>query len=358
MLRLALVLTLVVPALARSQAGGWLTRAPTPPPPSATQLEPPTSGGLTMTTIGVEPAGARDFAPYDAVTFRPDGQRRANRTRDHLGVEVTETVLGIGAETMGRRDVEVTALRYDPGGTVLVAGYADGAVRLLDPERGEPLGGWQLAEGPVSELAVAPDGGWVAALSGKARHLDVMVPDEPAHRLPRRGVRCLLATADAQLWIGGREAILRITPLDPEAPPRLHLDSEGLVTALALDPNGLRLAAGSPAGPVWIYRLDGPAGPVLETTWEGGAARSSQGLAFSSNGVLLAASQADAPRRISVVGVERLTPVARYNVMLQEPRAISFLPDQRSVAYAGGLSSGIGGNYISSAAYRRRRERR
>jgi WD40 repeat protein len=311
-----------------------------------------------MTTIGVDlgKKEKKDFAPYDAVAFRPDGRRRAGRTRDHHGVEVTDTLLGVRSVTMGRRKVDVTALRYDPRGEALAAGYADGAIALFHPDTQERLGSWSGLEGPVHELAVGPGGEWVAALVGEGRKLAVMVPDEPLHVLKRRGVRCLRATPDGLLLLGGDEAIVGFTPLDPEATARLHLEAEGRVEALAISPDGTRLAAGARDGPVWIYLLDSPQGPVLEQVWHGGAALTSQGVAFSTDGALIAASQADDPLRLSVVRVAGLESVAWYNVMLQAPKAVNFLPDHRSLVYAGGLSAGTAGKWLGSDAWKREME--
>ncbi len=89
-----------------------------------------------------------------------------------------------------RRDVhshgnQVGAVAFDPGGRVLVTGDTSGAVRVGGIDGSEPhllLG----HSGPVGNVAVSPDGKWIASAAGSEFRLWPM-PDlskPPLHTLP------------------------------------------------------------------------------------------------------------------------------------------------------------------------------
>jgi hypothetical protein len=192
----------------------------------------------------------------------------------------------------------VSAAAYHPQGKLIAFG-THGEVRLFDPETGEPAGALGGQTGRVTALAFAPDGSWLAVASGdpgKAGIIRLYTPDKQGRPMPAAAlviaghhdaVYALTFSADGKrLASAGYDRVIRIwdlsspgaspTPREIKTPTRELKDHSDTVYGLAFHSNGKLLASGSAdrAVKVWdvdtgtrLYTLGDPTDWVYCVTW-------------------------------------------------------------------------------------------
>ena len=153
----------------------------------------------------------------------------------------------------------VTELAAAPDGGWIASGGADGSVRIWDLATGQQRVAFEGHRGWVAGLAVAPDGTWLATggADGSVRIWDLATGQQRAVLKGRSGEVTRLAVAPDGTWLatGGADESVRIC--DP-ATGQQRAAFEGHhygVTGLAVAPDGTWLATGGADGSVRIWDL-------------------------------------------------------------------------------------------------------
>lgn len=165
---------------------------------------------------------------YHLPTTLPDGRVRAfvgERTAARL-VEISFSEAGIAAAQIGTGDVDLSGVRWSPGGTLLTA-FQGGALALIDPISGA---GFTL---PITSASAY---GWGALYPPEMRNVEL--PDEGTFIAPD-------ANGIAQVWE---------LPADGSLPASLT-PAEYDVREYALAPDGRRIAYVSNSG-LWLHEID------------------------------------------------------------------------------------------------------
>jgi eukaryotic-like serine/threonine-protein kinase len=195
-----------------------------------------------------------------------DGDRRlAVGSADGL-VDIFETATGEAvieflAHADGLSD-EITALAYVPASHLLAigAGYGGSKITLWNPETGELVRTLTNHLAHVPDLAVSPDGRWMASASADET---VRLWDTKTWNCARTlhghedEVQCLAFSADSQHLISGdREGSVRLWQVPPpERMPALRVIHEpsGI---LRLSPDSKRMVTFSPGGQFVVWDMD------------------------------------------------------------------------------------------------------
>lgn len=240
--------------------------------------------------------------PVRALVVAPDGQRALSGSFDASAI-LWSVEDGTALRILRFHDGAVNAVAILPDGGLLT-GAEDGRIALWR-EGPEPERILTTHAGPVSGLAVAPDGRRVASASwdGTARitPLDGAAPvTKEGHRGPVTGVAFL---PDGRLVTAGYDATVRIWP---EAGPPLTIQLDAPVNAVAAALDGEVAAAGAD-GSLRLVRPDGTVRASLEV-----GPRPVVALALSPDGRRIAAAtvggavavidRAEARVRLTLVG--------------------------------------------------------
>ncbi|MFO0605901.1 MAG: WD40 repeat domain-containing protein [Polyangiales bacterium] len=327
-------------------------------PPVVTMYELP-SGVVRWQTTGPGAWGFR-FCPTGARVFAVGG-RRVRRLDVDTGVALAEDMLP-GAEALrlavtadGQRAVTVSdaqahsdrhAHLWDvASGRVLrelaaseLAASADGAVvaldglavTVLDPHRGDARA---VAPGPVSALAISPDGATVVTVTSvddyRGRTITQRAADTGVERSTATYHGRSTAIDALALSPDGRSAattaigagvvhLRRLDDLTDRTPLAGH---RRLPACLCFSPDGLTLASGDPKGRVILW--DVRVATARATIELAGPVRS---LAFAPGSAVLAATHGPA---ITVLAVADGAVVARLEPGDSEARALAFAADGR-----------------------------
>ena len=206
----------------------------------------------------------------------------------------------------------VFAVAFNPDGTILATGGADGAIRLwpLDQAGAAPaVVGGQV--GWVTALAFSPDGETLAVGgSAGAIVLRPAHPEAPPAALPgvAGAIAAVAFSADGEtLAAGSSDGTVRLwNAAHPATPVVLAIPGE-TVTAVAFSPDGQRLSTGSSGGRVRLWDL---AQPTIAPTILPGATDWVSTVAFSPDGQTLAFGGADGAVRLADVARPGAAPIA------------------------------------------------
>ncbi|MFZ3492387.1 caspase, EACC1-associated type [Streptomyces sp. 5.8] len=250
--------------------------------------------------------------------FSPDG--RLLMTSSFYETRLWSVDPGSGAvrarATIPRRESDVRAAAFGPGGALLALAWQDGTVELWDvgnPDRPRSLGTLEGTGGPARAMAVSSDGNTLAVGSGDAQ---VRLWDVSA--AAGRG----LAAADRR-------------------PTAVVSGHGGPVEAVALSRDGRHLALGSTDHSATVWDVSG-AGPVRSAVLSGHA-NTVTALAFTPDGRTLATADHDGDvrfwsltdRLLPTIAARPFTlPTSDYNPWFGSvvPHALS--PDGRLLAVA------------------------
>jgi WD40 repeat protein/predicted Ser/Thr protein kinase len=312
--------------------------------------------GLTHTTT-VELPDLR--SPVVAIACSPDGRMMATCTGDRR-VQFWETRRGLPQGDRLETTGTPTGAAFSPDGTLLAVTSDDGTVqrwRTLDQTAEAPIRlgstphdvAWS---GPGSSMQVASDRGVITILAhGETR----VMPGAP---MPATSV----AVGPKMIAAAGSDGVVRVHDTGAR-PPREIQEPAGLgrftavgrdgrlllaggegpialfdpagrrsdlrvpsLSALALDPTGTRIAAGSAAGRIEV--LDVERGQALLSL--AGLPSAAQALAFAPDGSRLAAGGSDGSVRVWTLAASG-EPM-RLEGRAESPRSLAFAPDGRSIA--------------------------
>jgi WD40 repeat protein len=209
--------------------------------------------------------------------------------RDFDSGEHQLRVHGLGV--LGKYQPEAHAVGWLPDGSMVLAGYADGAVRTWDPSQRRPVRTYQAHDGPVTRLAVAGDG--LSFASGSPDRT-VRVWETHSGRLlaTLRHAAPVLAVAmnhDGRLVLSsaGDGSVTLWNAATGDTLRRLgHLFAGELFTAAALDSAGTVAQGGSRAGHLvrWGVATGVPVGLAITSFWK------PEGIAITPRQLLVAAS--------------------------------------------------------------------
>lgn len=196
-----------------------------------------------------------------ALVLAPDGSWLA--TGDSSGkVLLWEFPSGRCRAKLTGHTLSVRALAVARDGTWLASGGEDGTVRLWEAPTGEPGPVWRAHTGPVNAIAIAPDGTWLVSGGeyGKSRDdptlvvWDVVTGSARAS-LNRPVFESVAISHDGTWFIAGTDdgLIMLYTPnCQPLGVLKGHTRT---VNALAVSPDGARLASAGEDGTLWIWDL-------------------------------------------------------------------------------------------------------
>jgi WD40 repeat protein len=219
------------------------------------------------------------------LTISPDGKMLASscNNRSNATVQLWSLPDGQPIQTLSGHTGGVSCLAISPDGKVLVAGGDDKTVRLWSLPDGQSLQTFSGHTDPVRCLAISPDGRMLAsgAVDGPGRLWSLpdggvlkkfYVRDECVVQVEFLGARLvnlsnipvefLTIRSDGKMLVAGghdgRWGWIRLWSLPDGQVLHQPYGEEGLLTCLALSPDGKVLAAGSEDGSVQVVVLGQP----------------------------------------------------------------------------------------------------
>jgi WD40 repeat protein/serine/threonine protein kinase len=253
--------------------------------------------------------------------FNPDGDRLAAANRDG-GITIWDAATGGELLALYGVSPVFTAIAFSPDGTRLAAGGKGGIVHIWDSVTGKLLTTIPNPDGtPIIELVYSPDGDSVYSydLSGISNAWDV---DSGEHLISSSpGLVCEGTLWDAELSSDGRFhamasfdgfAYVYQAVSQPGTAPRYEMlydlaGHEGVVTGVALNPEGTILASSGFDGTARLWDLDTGEMSVQLTD----QLLPLEGIEFSPNGRQVVTAGGDGTVRVYVVNLEELMNMAR-----------------------------------------------
>jgi cytochrome c len=221
--------------------------------------------------------------PVRALAVLADGRSAISGSFDQSAI-LWDIETGAARAVLRFHEGAVNAIAALPGGGFATAGE-DGRIAVYAPDGGAPVGVLAAHRGPIVSLALSPDGAHLASASwdGIVRIFALVDGGEARVLEGHQGnVNAVAFLPDGRLVSAGYDATIRIWPEAAGAPILVTLP--GPVNALAVSPRNEIAAAGAD-GAVRIFGPDGRALGVFELSRTPITA-----LALSPDGARLAAS--------------------------------------------------------------------
>jgi WD40 repeat protein len=190
-------------------------------------------------------------------------------------------------------DGTVEGLTFAPDGKTVLAWDSNGKLRVWDASGPRPRGRAVLSfpDGHVQAAALAPDGKTLAVVCGQLLRVWDFTGDGVRERQPPWGHTAAVTSlsfgaGDKLLATAGRDGGVRLWDLSGPFPrPKAVLPEKAWWDAVALSPDGMKLAAGSRYASLKLWYLAGPRQELMATHKQ-----SAQALAFSPDSTTLAAA--------------------------------------------------------------------
>jgi WD40 repeat protein len=228
-------------------------------------------------------------ATVRSVSYSPDGKRIISGAADS-SVRVWDAASGRELLTLWGHNSATRAVIYDPTGRFIVSGSSDASIKVWDARTGEELWTFKGHTGEVNALAYSPDGFAVASGS---------------------------SDKTIKLWnVAGN-------------PPRTFRGHASAVVSLAYSNNGARLVSGSTDGTVKLW--DVKSGRELET-FPGYSTHIKSGLAYSPNGLFIAAAMKD--HSVAIIDPEGERQPRFLRGHTSEIYSLAYSPDGQHLASA------------------------
>ncbi len=232
---------------------------------------------------------ARHGSVVNSLAFRPDGKHLASASWDRT-VKVWDPTTGQEFLHLAGHDGEARCVAYSPDGKRLVSGGGR-EVRVWDTATGQPLHVLAGHTEPVWCVAWSPDGRHIASggIDRTVRVWDAQT-GRPAHILAgHTGVVASLAFApDGRLFSGSHDHTVRGWDVDT-GKQTLHLGTGIVVSAVAVSPDGRRLAWGGGGSAVTLWDIPHNERVISLQGHSSGV----NGISFSPDGQRLASAATD-----------------------------------------------------------------
>ncbi len=252
------------------------------------------------------PATGRQVGAIQAFDLLPDATAAAGIDNlVYVGAPEAAEPRVIDSEYAGL----VTAVRYNPAGTVLATGADDGRVRLWDAQTTARLSDFNPNVDVIQQIAYSPDGERIAVVGGGGAAVFAVDDGAELSRHPNAALSVTFAPDSQTVLVGQRSGVIDVWRPNATTSQRWEGHSDG-VMSLTFSPDGASVISTGRDGAVIVWQY--ATGTVLHrleghADWVAGAA-------FSSDGRVLATADHQ--------GVLRLWDTERW-LALGEPLQVS-----------------------------------
>jgi WD40 repeat protein/serine/threonine protein kinase len=307
---------------------------------AAATLRPGRPGDAPTMKLGNTDTGQCVHASYSdfvwASAFRPDGKMVA--TAGWKTIWLWDAATGKQIRSLQGHTDNVSRLAFNADGTRLASGGMDRTVRLWETATGKEVACFRGETSFIQSLAFSPNGQWVASVGGDGvlRLWDVVHGAPP---LTLRGTDGMwpsnvIFSPDAQLLYSfcghsgsGTPAGIDVWDWRSDKQRATLPGSEGRFRALAMSPDGKRLATSDKDGHITLW--DAPSGRRLDR-WAA-ATGPIHSLAFSPDGKALAYTSSN---QVIVIDPESRQQISTFLGSGNALYSLTFSPDNGRLAAA------------------------
>jgi WD40 repeat protein/transcriptional regulator with XRE-family HTH domain len=272
--------------------------------------------------------------PVFALAFHPDGELLVSAHGDGA-MRVWSVTTQALVNTLHGHTNKVLSIAFSPDGKWLVSGSADHSVRLWNCNHWSCVSAWYEHMTDIFSVAFAPDNVTFASVSGDYTLCTWDVRTDTYTRkwtlrtqTANDELTLAFDTVGRRLAVSGLNGQADILDIHTGLIVYQTTAQEGMIRALAYNPDSSTLATGDSAGEVWLS--DAKSGETQRQVkalneWV-------MGLSFSPDGQLLASSGADRVVKIwQTATMECLATLEGHRDMV---RGVAFSPDGRLIASA------------------------